>query len=113
VIIDESQRGGIQILQPRGRIDGATSPEFQAKVLEALSQVGAGVIVDFSGVDYISSAGFRVLMTAMRQKKEGRLAVAALQPVIQEIFSIARFQHVVPIFASVDDAVKSWDIPAA
>ena len=110
--IGQSQRGNVAILQPVGRIDGATSPEFQAKLLEASTGADGGVIIDFAAVDYISSAGLRTLMTAMRQRKDRRIAAVALRPVLQEIFAIARFQHVVAIFASVEEAANSWGATA-
>ncbi len=105
--IAETQLGNIRILRPSGRIDSATSTEFQATLLKAVADAADGVIVDFAKVEYISSAGFRALMTARRQSKDRFLAVAGLQPVIEEIFNIARFQHVVPIFASVDAAANA------
>ena len=110
--IGESLLGEICVLRPVGRLDGATSPEFQARLLQAVGNAAAGVIVDFAEVAYISSAGLRALVAAARQQKDNRVAVAGLQPIVQEIFRIARFQHVVPIFTSVGEAARSWD-PAA
>jgi anti-anti-sigma factor len=107
--IGESHLGTAVVLHPKGRVDGSTSAEFQARLLEAVTAAAGGVIVDFTDVDYISSAGLRALMTAIRQRKDRRLAAAALRPVLQEIFTIARFQHVVPIFASAEAAANSWD----
>ena len=109
--IGASNIGNIVVLHPNGRIDGSTSAEFQTKLLEVVAEAADGVIIDFAKVDYISSAGLRALMTAIRQRKDRRLAVAMLQPVIQEIFTIARFQHVVAIFGSVNQAVEAWSTP--
>ena len=109
--IGESHLGGIIVLSPQGRIDGNSAPDFQARLLRALQAGGEGVIVDLAAVDYISSAGLRSLMAATRQRKETRLAVASLSPVVQEIFTIARFRHVLPIFASPDEAVAAWGTP--
>jgi phosphoribosyl 1,2-cyclic phosphodiesterase len=70
------------------------------------------VVIDFSGVEYISSAGLRALMTASRQKpKERRLAAARLNAVVHEIFTISRFSHLVPIFATVEEASAAWEAP--
>jgi anti-sigma B factor antagonist len=110
--IGESRVGNFLVLQPLGRIDSSTSPEFNTKLLQAVGAVSGGVIVDFAAIDYISSAGLRSLMTAIRQRKDRRVSVAALRPVIEEIFRIARFQHVIPIFRSVDAAVSAWDASA-
>lgn len=111
--IGESLLGEICVLRPVGRLDGATSPEFQARLLQAVSAAPTGIIVDFTEVAYISSAGLRALVAAARQQKDNRVAVAGLQPIVQEIFRIARFQHVVPIFASVGEAARSWGEAAA
>ena len=75
--IGERRQANILVLAPVGRIDYLTSTEFQARLLAAVTSGGADVVVDFSGVEYISSAGLRALMTASRQKpNERRLAVA-------------------------------------
>ena len=97
--IGERRDGDILILSPAGRIDNDTSADFQTKLLAALTP-GAAVLVDFSRVEYISSAGLRALMMGSKQAKatKGRLAVAALGPVVKEIFEISRFSLVVEVF---------------
>ena len=101
--------GDILILLPVGRIDNDTSPKFQARLLESLTSAGAAVLVDFSGVDYISSAGLRALMMGSRQAKavKGRLAVAVLGPVVKEIFEISRFSLVVQVFDTSAEALAA------
>ena len=98
--IGERRDGDILVLSPAGRIDNDTSPAFQTKLLGALTPAGALVLVDFSVVEYISSAGLRALMMGSKQSKasKGRLAVAALGPVVKEIFEISRFSLVVEVF---------------
>ncbi|MBV9826860.1 MAG: STAS domain-containing protein [Alphaproteobacteria bacterium] len=99
------------ILHPVGRIDGSSSADFQTKLLEAIGRASGGVVIDFNEIDYISSAGLRALMTAVRQRKDRHLAVAGLRPVIVEIFEIARFQHVIKIFGTAAEAISSWSTP--
>lgn len=69
----------------------------------------AALLLDFTGVEYISSVGLRVLMIAARQMRArgARIAVAGLQSVVAEIFSISRFNAVVEVFPSVRDALAS------
>ena len=110
--IGERRQANILVLAPVGRIDNLTSAAFQARLLAAVTSSSADVVVDLSGVEYISSAGLRALMAASRQKpKERRLAVACLQTVVREIFAISRFSHVVPVFATVEDASTAWRAP--
>ena len=90
-----------------GRIDFAG-----AQVLEGALAPDAphrAIVVDLSGVDYISSVGLRVLMVAAKTMRARRaaIAVASLQPVVAEIFEISRFHHVVDVRDSVRDAIAA------
>jgi anti-anti-sigma factor len=112
VDIGERRQANILVLAPVGRIDNLTSAEFQARLLAAVTSSSADVVVDLSRIEYISSAGLRALMTASRQKpKERRLAVARLNAVVREIFTISRFSHVVPVFATIEEASTAWRAP--
>src|SRR3954454_2189350 len=113
VNIDESRVGDHLILRPAGRLDTQTTAEFQARLLQLVTAGPVDVIVDFAEVDYISSAGLRSLMAAVKAKpRDRRIAVATLNALVQEIYTIARFQHVIPAFDSVEAAIAAWT-PAA
>jgi len=108
VEIGERRDGNILVLRPVGRIDNDTSPDFQSRLLSGLT-AGAAVLVDFSAVEYISSAGLRALMMGSKQSKaaNGKLAVASLGPVVKEIFEISRFAMVVQVFDTPADALAA------
>jgi len=106
------------VLSPVGRIDHATAEAFKAALAPHVARCAAGqdrVVLDFGAVDYISSAGLRVLMLAAKQAKAqgGVLAVAALQPIVREIFEISRFTLVFDLFDSVQDALRALSPKAA
>ena len=106
--IDEFPLGKFLVLRPVGRLDNSTSAEFQAHLLQAVGR--ADFIVDLAAVEYISSGGLRALMTAVRNKPANRrVAVAALHDVVREIFAIAHFEQVVPIFATIEEARRAWE----
>ena len=77
--------------------------------LSAILAGGLPVVVDFSDVNYISSAGLRALMLASKQARGTgtALAIAALQPVVLEIFQISRFDKLVPCHPTVDAALAA------
>lgn len=106
--ISEQHDNGILVLRPLGRINNDTSPEFQTRLLNSVASSEA-VLIDFSGVEYISSAGLRALMMASKQSKakNGRLGVAQLSPVVKEIFEISRFSLVVQVFESAAAAIAA------
>src|SRR5208283_853969 len=67
VEISEKHEGKIAVLTPAGRIDNETSPSFQARLLDAVGTGAVPVLLDFSGVEYISSAGLRALLMASKK----------------------------------------------
>ena len=95
-----------------GRIDYVNAEEFKAALMPYLTNgtAGAGnqVVLDLSRLEYISSAGLRVLMIAAREAKarQGKLIAVALQPVVREIFEISKFTLVFQLFDSVQDALR-------
>jgi anti-anti-sigma factor len=96
------------VLTVTGRIDMTTSDAFTERVL-AMVAGGLPLVIDFSGVNYISSAGLRALMLASKQARSAGtgLAIAALQPVVLEIFQISRFDKLVPCLPTVDAALAA------
>jgi anti-anti-sigma factor len=108
--------GGSVVLAPVGRIEMTTADPFREQVLGALDGLGAGgaVVVDCAHLDYVSSAGLRALMIAAKTAKANSkgLGVAAMQPVVREIFQISRFDLVVGCFDTVREALGELDPPA-
>ena len=98
------------IAMPVGRIDHRSAAEFEAAltplVAAAVATKGA-LVLDFSGVEYISSVGLRVLMIAAKKmrEREAPLLVTALQSVVAEIFAISRFDRILTVTATLDDAM--------
>ena len=105
------QFANVAVAAPVGRIDHAGAAAFEESLSPLLAQSGTskgGVILDFGGVEYISSVGLRVLMIAAKQMKGhgARLVLAAPQPVVAEILSISRFDRVVETAPTVRRALE-------
>jgi anti-sigma B factor antagonist/stage II sporulation protein AA (anti-sigma F factor antagonist) len=103
---------GYLVVAPVGRIDQLTAVVFQESVQPFVAQcsaAGKALILDFGAVEYLSSVGLRALMVTSRQCKSAgvSLAIAGLQPLVQEVFDIARFQLVVRCFASTEAAIQA------
>ena len=62
---------------------------------------------DFAGVEYVSSVGLRVLMLTAKQvtAQNGRIVIAALTPVVFEVFQISRFDLIFSVFDTLDSAL--------
>ncbi len=105
------------VVTPVGRLSHDSADSLRVALEPLLAGCVAGqdvVVLDFSQLEYISSAGLRVLMLAAKQVKgqTGRIVVAALQPVVREIFEISRFNLLLETLATLDDALLSVS-PAA
>ena len=98
------------VLSLVGRIDHQTASQLEASLVPLLAAAGvnrSALVLDFAGIDYISSVGLRVLMIAAKQMREhqAQLLVAALQSVVVEIFAISRFNRILTVTATLDDAL--------
>ena len=98
------------VVSPAGRIDQSSADAFKDALAPFLEHCAAGgdrVVVDLSDLQYISSAGLRVLMLAAKQTKaqQGTLVLAGLQPLVREIFEISRFTLVFDIAPSLREAL--------
>jgi anti-anti-sigma factor len=108
----------VTLIQVTGRIDHATAKDFENRLLPHVTGCTGEtkkILLDFSEVNYISSAGLRVLMIAAKQckKQDGKMVLAALQPMIQEVFQISRFDSLFEIFSTVKAALEAISAAAA
>jgi anti-anti-sigma factor len=106
--IGEKRQNGVSVLLPIGSIDNDTSLDFQVKVLASLD-VGLAALVDFSGVDFISSAGVAVLVKAAKEAraKNRRIVLAAPRPMVSEIFAISRLSRVMAIYRTAEEGIAA------
>ena len=110
--------GNARVVSPRGRLDHDNCDAFQSALgthLEACSKEGAALVLDLSGLEYVSSAGLRCLMMGARQAtaQKNRIMVSAPQPVVAEILQISRFNLVLQVFGTTREALASVSAEAA
>ncbi len=115
--ISSRQFAEVAVVAPVGRIDHTSAGELESTLTplwEKSAVDKSSLVLDFSGVDYISSVGLRVLMIAAKEMRASgaRIAVADLKPVVAEIFAISRFDRVLEVFSSVRGALESLSSPA-
>jgi anti-anti-sigma factor len=106
------------VLHVAGRLDQDTCDVFRGDLsrhVESSARDGGAVVLDLSGLEYVSSAGLRCFMLAARQAKSqhGRIHVAALQPMVAEIFEISHFNLVFQVFPTVRDALATVSAEAS
>jgi anti-anti-sigma factor len=107
--IKQTQQGKILLFELNGRLDAKTSEAFEQQLLAAIAAGQQNLLLDFSKLDYISSAGLRVLLLAAKKLQEGgKIALCALKPALKTVFDIAGFSTIFPIFLSPEEAMNDF-----
>jgi anti-anti-sigma factor len=103
----------ICVLCPQGRLDSGTGSAFEKDLLARIDGGARKLLLEFSQLQFISSAGLRVVLIAVKRMKAsgGRMALCSLNRQIGEVFEISGFSSVPDIFPSHDDAVARLSAP--
>jgi anti-anti-sigma factor len=98
----------VHIVAIAGSLDSGTSPEAQ-KSLDAVLASAKKLVLDFSELDYISSAGLRVLLGVAKKLRAsgGKLGMFGLNQSVREVFDISGFSSILPIHQSEAEALGS------
>lgn len=98
---------GARILAPVGRVDEATATEFMDGLVAAAGEGGALLVLDLSGIAYMSSRGLRALTLAQRKGTESGTVIVLARPneTMREILAISRYDMIFRVADTVDDAL--------
>ena len=96
--IREDQADGAIILAPVASVDSATAKAFEVRVLAAVNSGAGKIVIDFAELDYISSAGLRVVLVGAKMTRAPRkFALCGMKPHIREIFDVSGFARILTI----------------
>ncbi len=100
----------VSVVTVSGRVDSSTAPDFQAALQALLDAEHNQIVVDFKDVDYLSSAGLRVLVSTQKaaQKAGGGLRLTQLSTRVMEVFELAGLTPVFEIYPDLIEAVGSF-----
>jgi len=109
VNVTEERKGNKLVLRVEGRLDASTFRSLEEKLMSAIDGGEKVIVLDFADLDYISSAGLRVLIVAAKKAKStgGKILLACLKSHIKEVFDIANLSAIFPIFASQQEAIDT------
>ncbi|NLI83247.1 MAG: STAS domain-containing protein [Deltaproteobacteria bacterium] len=107
--VTETRLEGILVLGVKGRLDSTNSEDFERMLLGSVRQGENRLVLDFGELDYISSAGLRVLLKAVKELKvsDGHLALCSVRDYIKEIFEMSGFVSFLPIHSTVEDSLRA------
>lgn len=103
-------RGDVVIVHVAGSVDGLTAEDLQRVLSSELESGHHKLVADFGALDYTSSAGLRVLLATVKRTRsgDGDLRLAAPRPEVRKVLDLSGFTGILSVFATVDDAVKSF-----
>ena len=95
--IDKQLNGNELTLALTGRLDTTTAPELEAVIKENIAGV-TNLVMNFAGLEYISSAGLRVILGAQKtMNKQGEMVIRNVNETINEVFEITGFIDILTI----------------
>ncbi len=100
----------VKVLAFEGRLDTQTSPDAQQQLTRMIEEGETKILVNLEKLDYISSAGLRVLLVVAKQLRttDGELRICSLNEVVKEVFDISGFDMILPISASESEALEGF-----
>ena len=95
--INKQQNGSVLTIAVQGRLDTTTAPDLEKEIKTGLDGV-TELIMDFEKLDYISSAGLRVLLSAQKaMSKQGSMKVIHVNDLVMEVFEVTGFTDILTI----------------
>ena len=95
--INKKQDGTALVIELEGRLDTMTAPQLEAELNESMPGAES-LILDFSKLDYISSAGLRVLLSAHKaMSAKGGMKITHVNEIVQEVFEVTGFSDILTI----------------
>ena len=95
--ITKNVNGNIATIALEGRLDTTTAPELE-KELKAVIESADALVLDFGDLDYISSAGLRVLLSAHKaMSRKGGMKVVNVNELVREVFDVTGFSDILTI----------------
>lgn len=105
----DEEKQGFKILHLNGRLDSATAPSFEHNLLGYIQAGHKDLILDLAALEYISSAGLRVILAAAKKIKinDGKFGICALNENVNEVFEISGFDTILTITKSIDESISA------
>jgi anti-anti-sigma factor len=105
--LEQETRGDVCIFRPVGRLDSATSPTLEQAVVECLEAGSRRIVFDLDQMEYVSSAGLRVILLAGKRLRgtNGRLVLAGMRESVRDVFQMSGFLSLFAVTPDVDQAL--------
>ncbi len=106
--IATKKEGSAVVVSVMGRIDAVTAPEFEKGLLALIAVGDYTLVLNLTGLEYISSAGLRSILSTAKQLKAkgGKMLFTGLQGPVKDVFKISGFGSIFKIFETEEEALR-------
>lgn len=103
-------KGGILLLKMKGRFDTISSPVAERAIFEYINNGHNKIVFDFFGVNYLSSAGMRSLLSIAKKLKtlSGKLVICNINDNVMDVLKMSGFDRVLELSQTEDDALRKF-----
>jgi anti-sigma B factor antagonist/stage II sporulation protein AA (anti-sigma F factor antagonist) len=108
--IKEDRKGDVLIVTINGRLDAISSPTAEKHIFELINKGSHKIILELGGVDYLSSAGMRMLLSTTKKLKgiSGKIVLCGVTQNVMDVLKMSGFDHVLAIVKSKDEALRHF-----
>ena len=108
--LKQELKGDVLILRIRGRLDAVTAPAAEKRVFDAINSGQHKLLLDLSGVTYLSSAGMRMLLSTTKKLRSlsGKFAACSMATNIMDVLKMSGFDHVLDLFVNEEEALRHF-----
>jgi anti-anti-sigma factor len=108
--IDREDRGDLSVVRVQGYIDSTTAQTLENSLQDLLKADRWRLVVDLAGVDYISSAGWGVFISRIKDIRDhgGDLKLTGMGSDVSEVFDLLEFNNILQAFHTVDEGAEAF-----
>lgn len=101
------QKGDVVVVRVDGRLDAASSPQLEQKILAIIEQGHFKIVLNLIGVEYLSSAGMRLMLSISKRLKnlEGKIVACSLSDEVMEVIKMAGFHQVLEFYPNEEESL--------
>jgi anti-sigma B factor antagonist len=105
-----NRENGVAVLKVSGYLDTTTATELETALYGLLNRKERKIVIDLSGVNYISSAGWGIFIGEIKEirHKGGDLKLAGMSGDVFEVFQLLEFNTILEAYESTDDAIAAF-----
>lgn len=100
----------VLVLRVKGRLDAIASPEIERRIFDAIHKGQVKLLIDMSGITYLSSAGIRMLLSTTKKLRtlSGKLVVCNMAANVSDVLKMSGFDHILDMSKNEEEALKRF-----